>query len=832
MEDKDDKTLPVFYFDIQKEEGQPFSARFKNLKFLGQGGSGRVYKAHDTNLNEYVAIKLIEKKGLSEESKKRILREVSVARKLSHPNLVKYYDINEDRDHLIIIMEYIEGTSLDKKIRKEGPFKEEEIKNILLILVDVIKYLHDNKIIHRDIKPANIFITDKGEVKLGDFGIIHLKETHEKLTKTEQAIGTPTYMSPEQITGKEIDEKSDWYSLGITIYEMIQGDVPFSGTIGEIIKGHFEKEIPEVKSSKLFNKLIKGLTIKNPKKRWGYEEIKKYLEGKTLPLLPKQKEKILFALFSFAFIFLFYFFLIPEFLGKSIENAKFEGKKLKVFSKNKMLFEKETEKLIGDAKVLNKKEVIISYNIKAENIPKNPRESINVGEILNNKGSIISNFFTQYIGYSKPEFSINYTSKILPFNIINNGKIEKSNHAIRIDHTYYPCWLIFFDDIRKRKQLITIRHSGGIEGLCEWDGKIVMAGFNNVLFHQIFIAFFKKEKMVGLFFDISDLSQSLISYNLLGYGATTAYPKFYPEGKNLKIEISGTENPIILKPDGDFEGQKAGTQEITQKFVKDYGLVKYLAQKGNLEKAKEVAEEYIKTSEIFQIYGWTVVFASFLSNLNLLEGDVKGAVETCLTFAKKYEKYGFDLYNKAGFLALLGGDYKKALEIWEGGYYGEGFRAPEILIYPVTASILDENWKKVDELLSEENFAKEGIWMDYLRGLKGVSYLVKKDLKNSIETLKKSIEVLDLEDIACFYFLAKYISGEPDIENYEKFMKNYISGPLHLQFAGACTKGDWDKAKILYKTMENEAPWNSGISLVFPLVKKVIEKYPEKFNFL
>ncbi|MEO0263616.1 MAG: serine/threonine-protein kinase, partial [candidate division WOR-3 bacterium] len=305
MEEKDDKTLPVSYPDAEKAQQISFSSRFKNLKFLGQGGSGRVYKAYDTVLNEYVAIKLISKNNLSKEAKERIIREVRVARKLSHPNLVRYYDINEDKNYLIIIMEYIEGASLDRKIRKEGPFKEEELKRILLSLVEAIKYIHSSGIIHRDIKPANIFITDKGEIKLGDFGIIHLKNPEEKLTKTEQAIGTPTYMSPEQITGKEIDEKSDWYSLGITIYEMIQGDAPFSGTFGEIIKGHFEKEIPEVESSKVFNKLVKGLTIKNPKKRWGYEEVIKYLEGKKLPLLPKQKRAFIFFSVFFPVLLLF-----------------------------------------------------------------------------------------------------------------------------------------------------------------------------------------------------------------------------------------------------------------------------------------------------------------------------------------------------------------------------------------------------------------------------------------------------------------------------------------------------------------------------------------------
>lgn len=285
-------------FKSTMEDTLLLSSRYKNLNFIGEGGVGKVYKAWDTLLNKYVAIKIIDKKGLSEEARKRILREVE-ARDLAHENLIRYYDINEYKNYFAISMEYIEGTTLKEKLKK-GVFKEKEVEEIIFILNDVLKYLHGKGVIHRDINPTNIFITEDNKIKLGDFGIAHMERKFDRITVIGKIFGTPFYMSPEQISGKDITKASDYYSLGITIYELLSGKTPFSGSITEIFDNHLKNKIPKLNVSKKFNEIIKGLTEKNPNERWGYNELNEILKRKEtlfFSFLNKFK-KIFFKLFG------------------------------------------------------------------------------------------------------------------------------------------------------------------------------------------------------------------------------------------------------------------------------------------------------------------------------------------------------------------------------------------------------------------------------------------------------------------------------------------------------------------------------------------------------
>lgn len=273
------------------EDTLVLSSRYKNLNFIGEGGVGKVYKAWDVLLNKYVAIKIIEKKGLSEEARKRILREVE-ARDLVHENLVRYYDINEYKNYLAISMEFIEGTTLKNRLKK-GVFKEKEVEEILYMLNDVLEYLHNKGVIHRDINPTNIFLTENKKIKLGDFGLAHHEKKYDRITVAGKIFGTPHYMSPEQISGDNMTKESDYYALGITIYELLSGTPPFSGNIMEIFNQHLKKEVPKLNVSDKFNTLIKGLTIKDPQKRWGYEEVKNFLKTKEnnfIPFLRKIKK--------------------------------------------------------------------------------------------------------------------------------------------------------------------------------------------------------------------------------------------------------------------------------------------------------------------------------------------------------------------------------------------------------------------------------------------------------------------------------------------------------------------------------------------------------------
>ncbi len=828
-ENEKDKTLKIPLDEFSKRQSFFSSSRFNNLKFLGEGGSGRVYKAYDNVLKEYVAIKLIPKDGLDEQGKERLLREVRVARNLSHKNLLKYYDINEDKDYLIIIMEYIDGETLERKLRREGKLKEEEIKDILLKLTDIIDFLHKNGIIHRDIKPANIFITKNGEMKLGDFGIIHLKEEYERLTKTNQTIGTPTYMSPEQLTGEELTEKSDYYSLGITLYEMLTGDVPFSGTIGEIIKNHLSQEVPSIEGSKKFNKLLRGLTLKDSKSRWGYEEIQRYLEDKKLPLLPKQKNLINLSIFSILLIVFIYFFLIPKILLQSPISLEFKGNKLKVYGKSKLLFEKEMDKEISEAKIIGKDEIAIGYYIKPENFSKDNTKKIKIAEILNKKGSIKENLSAKEMHFSYfQKFSLNYSTNFMPYKIIKNNGTEKKGYLANTIHRFYPCIISFLND--KETDSFIISNPGHIEYLIEWEDKLILIGFNNLALHQIFLAVSKKEKDIFLSFEQESTVAPIISYYFLGFCHSDLLTKHKIENGKLKISVLGED--LILEPNGQLLGQKEGTRDITVKFISDYAKIKTYLENRNLEKAEELIKESIKISEIFELYGWTVVFAEFLSDLEFLKGNVQLSTKICLDYGKKYEKYGIELNTKAALLNYLSGNYERAIKLWEENALVKGFRTAEVNLYPTFALILNEDWEGANYYLASEDFSKEGIWYRYKVYQKGLMMLLRKDIKGAVKIFKESLNDIEQEDNAALYFLSKICEGKPDPENYEKFIKNYITGPLHLQFAGACTKGDWEKAKIFYYGMEKISPMDNGIAIYFSIIKKIIKTYPEKFSKL
>jgi serine/threonine protein kinase/Tfp pilus assembly protein PilF len=201
-------------------------SHYKIIEKLGEGGMGVVYKAQDTKLKRTVALKFIKPKVLEdEEEKRRLVREAQAAAALDHPNICTIYEINEAEGKTFIAMAYIDGQSLREKI-KAGPMKIEEALAIATQVAEGLQEAHEKGIIHRDIKTGNIMVTKKGQAKIMDFGLAMLTgET--KITRTGTTIGTLAYMSPEQIHGEELDHRTDIWSFGVVLYEMLTGQVPF-----------------------------------------------------------------------------------------------------------------------------------------------------------------------------------------------------------------------------------------------------------------------------------------------------------------------------------------------------------------------------------------------------------------------------------------------------------------------------------------------------------------------------------------------------------------------------------------------------------------------------
>jgi len=209
--------------------GSSFAGRYQIIEELGKGGMGKVYKAFDTEIEERVAVKLLKPEIAADENMiRRFKNELKLARKITHKNVCRMYDINEHENIKYITMEYVPGEDLKSSIRRMGPLTAGKAVFIAKQMCKGLKEAHELGVVHRDLKPQNIMIDRDGNARIMDFGIARSLKT-KGMTETGMMIGTPHYISPEQVTGKDLDQRSDIYSLGIIIFEMVTGRVPFEG---------------------------------------------------------------------------------------------------------------------------------------------------------------------------------------------------------------------------------------------------------------------------------------------------------------------------------------------------------------------------------------------------------------------------------------------------------------------------------------------------------------------------------------------------------------------------------------------------------------------------
>lgn len=225
--------------------GKRINDRYQILETIGSGGMASVYKAYDVILNRNVAVKVLRPQfSDDDEFIRRFRREAQAATSLSHPNVVSIYDVGEEDDLYYIVMEYVEGPTLKQLIGQKGTISLTETVNIMKQISSAIAHAHENQIVHRDIKPHNILLSKKGEAKVTDFGIARAMAS-ATITHTNTVMGSVHYLSPEQARGGIVNEKSDIYSLGIVLYEMLTGKVPFSGdTAVSIAIKHLQMDVP------------------------------------------------------------------------------------------------------------------------------------------------------------------------------------------------------------------------------------------------------------------------------------------------------------------------------------------------------------------------------------------------------------------------------------------------------------------------------------------------------------------------------------------------------------------------------------------------------------
>ncbi len=226
--------------------GSVLGERYEIIEQIGGGGMAVVFKARDKFLGRQVAVKVLKTDFLGDDNfVRRFRREAQAAASLSHPNIVAIYDVGETKGFHYIVMEYVDGRTLKDKVRKEAPLPVGEAVRIAWQICDALEHAHQNRIIHRDIKPHNILLTSEGRVKVTDFGIARAVGG-ATLVHTGTIMGSAHYFSPEQARGGFTDEKSDLYSLGVVLYEMVTGRVPFEGEspISVAIKHLQERVIP------------------------------------------------------------------------------------------------------------------------------------------------------------------------------------------------------------------------------------------------------------------------------------------------------------------------------------------------------------------------------------------------------------------------------------------------------------------------------------------------------------------------------------------------------------------------------------------------------------
>jgi serine/threonine protein kinase/Tfp pilus assembly protein PilF len=282
-------------------------SHYKILSKLGEGGTGVVYKAQDIKLNRPVALKFLHTQSLKDNTNKvRLIQEAQAAASINHPHICTIHEIDENDDNIFIAMEYIEGQNLKNLIPLHPPLSKEEseglsLKNILQYAIQIaegLKEIHDKGMVHRDIKSDNIRITDRGQVKIMDFGLVKFSWAKDQLTQSGTTLGTIAYMSPEQTRGEKIDHRSDIWAYGVVLYEMLTGQLPFNGEysaaiIYSILNNDFEKVLklnPDIPP--YLDNIINKTLVKDPDDRYqNIADILDDLQKSSKNVEPKIEDK-------------------------------------------------------------------------------------------------------------------------------------------------------------------------------------------------------------------------------------------------------------------------------------------------------------------------------------------------------------------------------------------------------------------------------------------------------------------------------------------------------------------------------------------------------------
>jgi predicted Ser/Thr protein kinase len=232
--------------------GELIAGRYELEELVGTGGMSSVYRAHDRLLERNVALKVLHEQFTAEgDYVERFRREARAVAQLSHPNIVTVIDRGEHDDRQFIVFEYVDGENLKRLIEREGPLPEREAVRLGLQIARALGFAHGQGLIHRDVKPQNVLLNGDGRAKVTDFGIARSVEVRGGLTQTGTVMGTSDYISPEQARGSRVDAQSDIYSLGVVLYELLTGELPFPGdNFVAVAMRHINEPPPSVRAKR------------------------------------------------------------------------------------------------------------------------------------------------------------------------------------------------------------------------------------------------------------------------------------------------------------------------------------------------------------------------------------------------------------------------------------------------------------------------------------------------------------------------------------------------------------------------------------------------------
>jgi len=809
------------------EAGHVLCERFEILGPLGYGGVGEVYHARDRALNEEVALKIVMCSSLRALQLERVRREVAIARGLCHPNILKYFDLHEFGRGLALSMERVRGRTLQDLLEREGPLGEKTIRAILPQIVEAMEHLHANGIIHRDIKPSNIFIGDDGTVKLGDFGIVHTEGT-EGLTLTGEAIGTPTYMSPEQIQGRNLTPAADYYSLGITLYELASGRVPFEGTYGEVASAHLHQppSAPPVEClSGGLKRLIAGLLEKDPGRRWTGAPVRLFLERKRLPLLPGRGRTI--GMVSGAILLL----AASLFLGmrwwawKEPTRVVVEGRHVLCLSHGKPLWSKEFAHAISGNVLLDVDgdgalEVVLAQTqriMPGQAEVRIPAFRAN-GEEAPPLRLPLGEFPAAFSAFS-PNYQVLLEKR--PF--FSPGKDDL---VIHLRHE------LFFPDRfsvwspESGSEALRVGHAGWIMQAKRWKDGVAFWGGNASLLHMMCLGITNPcgpgvpplNAMIG---PSPDGTDRLRAYYLVE-NFNSAQADFSGD-----ITVTLSDGTHRLLGDGRLEGMRPGAPGQSIKGLYAFAQVRAHLRNGRFAEAGDLIAQTRHECRAYGLTGHAVLCDGLDSERLARQGRWDEAVRLCSETASRYPAYAHEFPLLAGFHRYLQGEFPEAREIWLGNpatiHVGAN-KQWEAYTYAVYTSLLSGAAPETlrDEISTyQNNIPEDNYWRRYLDVQKGWIPLLHGDFDAAASALKPALDEGGYEHHAAGYFLARVLAGTYDPAELEGYAGKRGGNPLYLQWVAALGTGDREGARRLWSALEREAWESQDTALMVPVMRKM-----------